>query len=383
MGFPNFGQNNCQMKIAVLGAGMVGRAIALDLVKDYQVSSFDINQANLETLSSYRTGIQLNQADLSLVSNYSEWLQDFDIVVTAVPGFMGYATLKAVINSGKNVVDISFFPENSLELDQLAIQNNCTVITDCGVAPGMSNFIIGRHNSEMQIDSISCYVGGLPQHKIPPFEYKAPFSPVDVIQEYIRPARLKENGMIVTKPAMSEIESLTFDGVGTLEAFNTDGLRSLLLTMPHIPDMKEKTLRYPGHAKLIIDLQSAGFFSNTPVVVNGQAIKPLDFTSQLLIDQWKLQPGEEELTVMRVTLNGQEKTVEYNLLDHYDNQTGLSSMARTTGFTCTAAVNLIIQGLFNKKGVFPPELIGENKQCFDFVITYLKDRGINWTLTQN
>ncbi|MET0462691.1 MAG: saccharopine dehydrogenase C-terminal domain-containing protein [Chitinophagaceae bacterium] len=369
------------MKIAVLGAGMVGRAIALDLAKDYQVSSFDKNLSNLEILSAFNNNIRLTQVDLSAFSNYAEWLRDFDVVVTAVPGFMGYSTLEAVINSGKNVVDISFFPENALELNQLAIQNNCTVITDCGVAPGMSNFIIGRYNSEMEITSIDCYVGGLPQNRIPPFEYKAPFSPVDVIQEYIRPARLKENGTIVTKPAMSEIERLTFDGIGTLEAFNTDGLRTLLFTMPHIPDMKEKTLRYPGHAKLITDLQAAGFFRNNPISVKGQSVIPLDFTSQLLIDQWKLHPGEEELTVMRVTLRGRTGIIEYNLLDHYDTTTGLSSMARTTGFTCTAAVNLITKKMFTKKGIFPPELIGNDQQCFDFVIRYLKDRGVNWKRT--
>lgn len=371
------------MKIAVLGAGMVGRAIAIDLAKDYAVTSFDVSQANLDKLSFAAENIQLKQADLLQTSAYAAWLQEFDLAVTAVPGFMGYATLEAVINAGKDVVDISFFPENVLQLNELAVQKNCTVITDCGVAPGMSNFIIGRYNAEMKIDSISCYVGGLPQNRTPPFEYKAPFSPVDVIQEYIRPARLKENGHVITKPAMSEIETLTFDGVGTLEAFNTDGLRSLLFTMSHIPDMKEKTLRYPGHAKLITDLQNAGFFNTTPININGQLITPLDFTSQLLIDQWKLLPGEEELTVMRVTITGEENIIEYNLLDHYDTKTGLSSMARTTGFTCTAAVNLITRGFFNKKGIFPPELIGPDKQCFDFVLNYLKDRRIHWSLNTN
>jgi lysine 6-dehydrogenase len=368
------------MKIAVLGAGMVGRAIAIDLAKEYSVTSFDVSQANLDILAS-AVNVQVKRADLSQTSSYSLWLQEFDLIVTAVPGFMGYATLEAVINTGKDVVDISFFPENALQLNDLAIEKNCTVITDCGVAPGMSNFIIGRYNAEMKIDSISCYVGGLPVNRIPPFEYKAPFSPVDVIEEYIRPARLKEHGKIVTKPAMSEIESLSFEEVGILEAFNTDGLRSLLFTMPHIPDMKEKTLRYPGHAKLITDLQRAGFFDTTPIDVNGQSVAPLEFTSRLLIDQWKLQPGEEEITVMRVTISGENKTVGYNLFDRYDKKTCLSSMARTTGFTCTAAVNLIIKGLFNKKGIFPPELIGESKRCFDFVINYLKDRGVNWTRT--
>jgi lysine 6-dehydrogenase len=366
------------MKIAVLGAGMVGRAIALDLAKEHEVTSFDISQSNLDQLYHSGKNIQRIKADLSATDLYADWLKEFGLVVTAVPGFMGYATLEAVISAGKNVVDISFFPENALQLNELAKQKNCTVITDCGVAPGMSNFIIGRHNAEMKIDTVSCYVGGLPQYKTPPFEYKAPFSPVDVIQEYIRPARLKENGIIVTKPAMSEREILHFNGVGELEAFNTDGLRSLLHTLPDIPDMKEKTLRYPGHAKLIIDLQLAGFFDTTPVMVNGVEVSPLDLTSQLLISQWKLQPGEEEFTVMRVTLTGEGQTIEYNLLDHYDQASGMSSMARTTGYTCTAAVNLILQGLFEKKGVFPPELVGSDGACFDFVMEYLKARQVDW-----
>src|SRR6185503_12264879 len=151
-----------------------------------------------------------------------------------------------------DVVDISFFPEDALLLDKLAKQKEVTAITDCGVAPGLSNLIIGRYNEEMKIDSFECYVGGLPKERIPPFQYKAPFSPVDVIQEYIRPARLVENGKLVIKPAMSDKEILHFDEAGDLEGFNTDGLRSLVTTMKHIPDMKEKTLRYPGHIDLII-----------------------------------------------------------------------------------------------------------------------------------
>lgn len=366
------------MKISVLGAGMIGRAIALDLANEYKVTAFDISQSNLDILYATGKDIRLVKADLTRTELYAGWLKDAGLVVTAVPGFMGYATLEAVIAAGKNVVDISFFPENALQLNELAKQKNCTVITDCGVAPGMSNFIIGRYNAEMKIDTVSCYVGGLPKHRIPPFEYKAPFSPVDVIQEYIRPARLKENGEIVIKPAMSERELLRFDEVGQLEAFNTDGLRSLLFTMPGIPDMKEKTLRYPGHAKLISDLQSAGFFNTDPVDVNGRQVIPLEFTSRLLIDQWKLQPGEEEFTVMRVTVTGEGKTVEYDLLDRYDTTTGTSSMARTTGYTCTAAVNLITKGLFKEKGVFPPEQVGPDKTCFDFVLNYLKHRGVIW-----
>jgi lysine 6-dehydrogenase len=371
------------MTIAVLGAGMVGRAIALDLAKEYAITSFDLSAVNLAALKNSTDTVQIVIADLSQFNEYKNWLSPFDLVVTAVPGFMGYKTLEAVINAGKNVVDISFFPEDVLHLDELAKQKGVTVITDCGVAPGMSNFIIGRYNEEMKITSFECYVGGLPKERKPPFQYKAPFSPVDVIQEYIRPARLVENGSIVTKPALSQRELMRFDEVGELEAFNTDGLRSLIYTMDHIPDMKEKTLRYPGHIDLIIALQQAGFFDTTALRINNTDITPLEFTSKLLVNEWKLGAEEEEFTVMKVIIKGEEKIVEYNLLDRYNEATKTSSMARTTGYTCTAAVNLITKGLFTEKGVFPPELIGKDKKCFDFVIGYLKERSVIWKKSES
>lgn len=370
------------MSIAVLGAGMVGRAIALDLANDYEVTSFDVSAENLLQLKSRNDKIKTFLADLADYKTYPDLLQAFDLVVTAVPGFMGFKTLEAVINAGKNVVDISFFPEDVLQLDKLAKEKNVTVITDCGVAPGMSNFIIGRYNEEMKVTSFECYVGGLPKEKKSPFQYKAPFSPIDVIEEYTRPARLVEDGSIVVKPALSERELIWFEEVGQLEAFNTDGLRSLIYTMKHIPDMKEKTLRYPGHIDLIIALQQAGLFDTHPISVKNTAISPLEFTSQLLINEWKLGPEEEEFTIMQVIVKGEkdgmEKTIRYDLYDEYDKASKTSSMARTTGYTCTAAVNLIAKNLFTEKGVFPPELIGRYKDCFDFVISYLKERNVNW-----
>ena len=357
---------------------MVGRAIALDLSKEYAVTSFDFNSFNLDELKFRNASIQTVSFDLSQYPEYKNRLDSFDIIVTAVPGFMGYNTLEAVINSGKNVVDISFFPENALQLDVLAKQKEVTAITDCGVAPGISNLILGRLNEEMKISFFECYVGGLPQHPKPPFYYKAPFSPLDVIQEYIRPARIMENGKIVIKPALSEKEIIKFDEVGELEAFNTDGLRSLVYTMSHIPDMKEKTLRYPGHIDLIIALKEAGFFDTALLQINNTKISPLDFTSNLLVNEWKMPENEEEFTVMKVIIKGEEKTIEYDLLDRYDAATKTSSMARTTGYSCTAAVNLIAKKIFEKKGVYPLEWVGKDKNCFDFVIEYLKERGIDW-----
>ena len=371
------------MKIAVLGAGMVGRTIALDLAKDYPVTSFDFNADNLDELIRGNVSIQTVTADLSQYSEYNNRLSSFDIIVNAVPGFMGYKTLEAVINAGKDVVDISFFPEDALQLDKLAKQKGITAITDCGVAPGISNFILGRCNEEIKIISFECYVGGLPQNPKPPFYYKAPFSPIDVIQEYIRPARNMEKGKIVTRPALSERELLKFDEVGELEAFNTDGLRSLIFTMAHIPDMKEKTLRYPGHIDFIISLKEAGFFDTIPLRINDVLITPLEFTSKLLVNEWKPGPQEEEFTVMKVIIksearlaDGQGKRIEYDLFDRYDAATKTSSMARTTGYTCTAAVHLIAKKMFSEKGVYPPELVGKDKYCFDFVMEYLNTRNV-------
>ena len=369
------------MTIAVLGAGMVGSAIALDLANDYSVTSFDLDPNKLTQLSERDSRINTVSANLSAFAEYKNLFSGFDLVVTAVPGFMGYKTLEAVIQAGKDIVDISFFPEDALQLNELAKKKNCTVITDCGVAPGMSNFILGRYNEEMSIRSFECYVGGLPKQKKPPFQYKAPFSPVDVIQEYIRSARLVEGGKIVVKPALSDREIISFAKVGPLEAFNTDGLRSLIFTMPHIPEMKEKTLRYPGHIDLIIALQQAGFFSEKTIHVGDTEISPLQFTSKILTDEWKLETGEEEFTVMKVILRGEDKTVTYALYDEYNKAARVSSMARTTGYTCNAAVNLILKKKFNEKGVFPPELVGKNKNCFDFVLSYLNDRGVKWIRT--
>lgn len=372
------------MKIAILGAGMVGSAIAIDLSKKFDVTSFDISEKNLSALQQHKS-ITCIKTDLSMYISYPAMLAEFDMVVSAVPGFMGYQTLQAIIESGKDVVDISFFPENALELDEAARQKNVTCIVDCGVAPGMSNLILGYHDTQMQIESFECMVGGLPKKRIKPFEYKAPFSPIDVIEEYTRPARYVENGHIVTRPAMSDTELIDFDHIGTLESFNTDGLRSILFTMSHIPDMKEKTLRYPGHIDLMKALLKAGFLAKDEIILNNEKIRPIDFTTSLLFDQWKLQPEEEEFTIMKIIIKGKmagkQMAVSYLLFDEYDATTKTSSMSRTTGYTCTAAINLLAEKLFTRKGVFPPEMLGKEKDCFDYILNYLSERNITYHKT--
>ncbi len=367
-------------KITVLGCGLVGRAIAIDLSNDYEVTSVDIDETALQQLAAFRP-VHTLCADVTQPGALKKAVQNADLVIGAVPGFMGFTVLQQVIENGKNVVDISFFEEDPFELDALAQKHNVTAVVDCGVAPGMSNMIAGYHHARMKVEKFECYVGGLPVERTLPYQYKAPFSPGDVIEEYTRPARLVENGNIVTREALSEAEFLEFEGVGTLEAVNTDGLRTLLKTM-NIPDMKEKTLRYPGHIHLMKIFRESGFFDKTPIQVKGTTIRPLDVISQLLFRQWKLNAGDQDITVMRVVVEGEEhgirKRYRYSLFDRFDVETGTHSMARTTGYTCTATANLVLTGLFSETGIFPPETVANRKECFEFVLKYLKDRGVNY-----
>ena len=222
-------------------------------------------------------------------------------------------------------------------------------------------------------------MGGLPVERRWPFDYKAGFAPHDVIEEYVRPARLVEGGRVVVKEALSEPELLDFPGVGTLEAFNTDGLRSLVLTLA-APFMKEKTLRYPGHVPLVRALRAMGFFSKDAVEVGGQLVRPLDVTAALVFPKWAFAEGEADLTVMRVSVaghgGGERVRYVWDLLDYYDEATGLRSMSRTTAFPATIVAGLIGEGAFVRPGVHPPEVLGAEPGLLDTVIRELHARGV-------
>jgi len=372
-------------KIIILGAGMVGKAMAIDLSTEYKVKSVDIDKESLDFLAK-NYEIETEVIDATNEELLSNAIKDFDLVISAVPGFLGLQTIKNVIKNRKDLVDISFLPEGVLDLDEMAKEYGVTVIMDCGVAPGMPNIIAGYHNEKMKIENFEYMVGGLPKLRTFPFEYKAPFSPCDVIEEYTRPARYVENGKEIVKPAMSDTELLEFENVGTLEAFNSDGLRSLIYTLDNIPNMKEKTLRYPGHIKMIQALKAAGFLDTKPIQYKGQDIIPFELSSEILFKAWKLNPEDEEFTIMRIVLQGEEngvkKEIVYDLYDEYDPIEKISSMARTTGFTATAAADMVLNNVFNEKGMFPPELVGKHPECFKYILSYLQERKINYIKTE-
>ena len=369
--------------IIVLGAGMVGSTIAIDLSKKHHITLTDYNQEALQKAKQKCNDLSIQLLDVTDKNTLQQTIKKFDLVVCAVPGFLGFEALKSIIEAEMNVIDISFFSENSLELDALAKEKNITAIVDCGVAPGMDNVILGHYNEKMKLTDFECLVGGLPKVKKWPFCYKAPFSPIDVIEEYTRPARYIENGKMITREALTDCEFVEFDKVGTLESFNSDGLRSIMFTMPHIKNMKEKTLRYPGHVEYVSVLKESGFFNTKEIEINGTKISPLDFTSKVLFDEWKLGETEEEITVMRITVKGENadgkiEEIVYTLHDEYCFETKTSSMARTTGYTASAAANLFLEGKFKEKGVFPPELVGKHEECFHYFLNYLKERNIHY-----
>ncbi len=360
-------------KIIVLGSGLVGSVIAKDLSEKHKVTSVDLSKRNLEKLNSET--INKICADVLEKDVLENLIKDFDLVVGALPGFMGYEIMRRVIMAKKNIVDISFYPEDPFGLDKIAKENNVVAIMDCGVAPGMGNVIFSHHNNSMEITEYECLVGGLPVKREWPFEYQAVFSPIDVIEEYIRPARYVRNSQLVIREALSDAELVDFDSIGTLESWNSDGLRTLIDTMSHVPNMIEKTLRYPGCVEYLKVLRECGYFSYDPIEINGQKIRPIDITSKLLFPMWEMKEGDKDYTVMRIRIVGEEKGKKvcytYNLLDKYQDNT--ISMARTTGYTCTAVANLVLAGKYGKKGISPPEFLGDH---FNSIDKYLKKRGV-------
>jgi len=363
------------MNIAVIGTGMVGRLIAVELSRDYQVFAIDNNLENLNLLNSYNPKIITNKMDIVK--------QDFlaglnaDLIVNCVPGFMGFNTSKKILKE-KTCVDISFMPEDCYDLEDYANKAKTALYPDAGVAPGLSNIIVGNLITNYDINEIKIMVGGLPKEKNPPWNYKAPFSPIDVIEEYTRPARIKEDGQIKTVNALTGKLDFEMEEIGKLEAFLTDGLRTLLdskLTRD-IPTLLEYTIRYPGHSSMISELIDSGKLDNTTISRNGKIVNQKELTTNKLFKEWKLTETDEEFTLLIITAKTMDsREISYVVYDEWKD--GWSSMSRTTGLTACAIVNLVLEKELKNIGVIPPEKLGSNQDYFDYVINYLKEKKIS------
>jgi lysine 6-dehydrogenase len=371
----------------VLGAGMVGSVIAEDLAgSGFTVTVADVNTDALERVSTRSKGtITVTDADCSDASVITAMATDVDIVFGALPSWLGLNALQAVIESGKSYCDISFMEEDPRTLDEMARDHGVTCVVDFGVAPGMSHLLCSYATHILDsCERLDIVVGGLPVDREWPWEYKAPWSPRDIIEEYLRPARLVEDGETITREALSEVELMELPGVGTLEAFNSDGLRTLCDTLD-VPNMRERTLRYPGHAELMRVFRSGGFFSTEPLQLGDQSVRPIDLTAKILINEWKYEQGEADLTVMRVEAEGckdnKNVILRWDLLDYYDSGKDQSSMARTTGFPSAAIGRMIADGTIDSPGVHPPEFFGGMNEIVDRLLSDLESRNVRFNRT--
>ena len=372
--------------VVVLGGGLIGSVIASDLAssRGMKVTVADSSGASLKNCIRRATRkIDTVEADLSDAEDIARVVAEADLVVGALPSGLGLNALETVIDAGRHYVDISFMSEGNLHLSELAKKKRVTAVVDMGVAPGMSNLLCGYGAKKLdRCDRLEILVGGLPRHRHWPWEYKASWSPSDVLEEYVRPVRVVEGGKIVWKEALAEPELADFEGVGTLETFLTDGLRSLADTLD-VPDMVEKTMRYPGHIELMRVLRHVGLFSPEPVTLpDGTTVKPLDLTSHLLFPQWKFEKGEPDCTVKRITAEGRLGKVDtrltWDVVDDLDPKTGFSSMSRCTAFPAAAMARMIADGTFKRRGVFAPEQIANDKGLLDRMLKELKSRGVEY-----
>ncbi|NCF39285.1 MAG: saccharopine dehydrogenase, partial [Planctomycetia bacterium] len=326
------------------------------------------------------------ETDLADAGEIAKVIENADLVVGALPSGLGMNALETVIDVGRHYVDISFMSEDNLHLAERAKKKRISVVVDIGVAPGMSNMLCGYGARKLdRCDRLEILVGGLPRHRHWPWEYKASWSPGDVLEEYVRPVRVVEKGEIVWKEALAEPELVDFEGVGTLETFLTDGLRSLADTLD-VPDMVEKTMRFPGHIELMRVMRHLGLFSADPVTLpDGTTVRPLDLTSHLLFPQWKFEKGEPDCTIMRITAEGMlgriPTRMAWDLVDGLDPATGFSSMSRCTAFPAAAMARMIADGTFKRRGVFAPEQIANDKGLLDRMLKELKARGVEYRAT--
>lgn len=379
-------------QFVVLGAGMVGSVIAADLAKqaDARVTIADRSETNLAKAAARAVAagatVETVVADLSQRAELERLAGPADVVVGALASHLGFQALEVMAELGKKYADISFMAEDMLPVDEAAKRSGAVCVVDCGVAPGMSNLLCGYGVSLLdEPEELEIYVGGLPVERTWPWDYKAGFAPADVLEEYTRPSRIVERGEVVVKTALSEPELMDFDGVGTLEAFHTDGLRSLADTLS-VPMMKERTLRYPGHIELMRVLRHLGLFSKEPLEVDGQMVVPLSLTSKLLFPQWTYEEGEADLTVMRILVRGRKDGARvehrWDLLDHYHPGEKATSMSRTTGLPCAIVARMLGEGRYAEPGVHPPEHLGPVPGVLEHVLSELAARDVEYRYSE-
>ena len=373
------------MRILVLGCGNIGSVIATDLAES--MPSTDIVIADKRRSRAEKVAALIQERNVAGIQldacNYRELVDNmkmFDLVVGALPGDIGYQSVKAAIDANVDLVDVSYMPENPLTLNKDAVKAGVMIIPDCGVAPGISNVFIGHAISKLDnVESVHVMVGGLPEESVPPLGYTLTWSSEGLIDEYTRRAKIVENGEVKEVEALTGLEEVEFPGAGKLEAFYTDGLRTLLHTTKDVKTMWEKTLRYPGHVEKIRLLKALGFFDERPIEVENVCLSPRKITVKLFEAKLR-RPEIKDILAMKVEISGMKEGLKkryiYHLLDRYDEKRGVTAMARTTAYPASILAQLTAQEIIEERGVVPLEKLCVEEEIFNKILAELEKRHI-------
>ncbi len=371
------------MRAITLGCGKIGSVLAKDFaesVEGAEVVLADRSEERAREAAVRIKGAGWVSADTSDYQGLVNTLREFDLVLGALPGDYGFRALEAAVEAGVDVVDVSYTPENPMELGEAAKKARIAVIPDCGVAPGLSSILVGYGASKLErVREAHIMVGGIPETPVPPLGYTITWSAEGLIDEYVRDVSIVENGEVVQVSALSGLEEMEFPGVGTLEAFYTDGLRTLVESLPGVESMYEKTLRFPGHVEKVRLLRELGFFGDEPLNVEGAEVSPRLLTARLL-ERSLRKPEVGDLLAMIIEVKGkaggEEKGYRYYVLDRFDREKGVTAMARTTAYTASIVAGMLAEGVIEEKGVIPPERLGMNEAVAERLLSELKNRGV-------
>jgi len=376
------------MKVVIMGCGNIGSVAAEDFstsMSRVQVVVADKDEAKARAVAQKinRSNVSWIQIDATNNDKLTNTLMDYDLVMGFLPGKLGYNLAEACLKAGRNLVDVSYMPESPLTLNDKAAKANVTIIPDCGLAPGISNVLVG--NAVKKLDrtlAVHIMVGGLPEKPIPPLGYIVTWSPENLIDEYERNAKIVKDGIKVEVEALTGLEEVEFPGFGRLEAFYTDGLRTLPDTIKNVDEMWEKTLRYSGHAEKIKLLKALGFFEEKEIKIDSVSVSPRRLTVKLFAEKLS-KPKINDVVALKVEVcgirNDKKKCYSYHLLDYSDEKRGITAMARTTAYPASIMAQLMLRGIIKEKGVVPPEKIGMNDEICKMFLEGLKKHGVRIT----
>jgi len=376
------------MKVLILGCGNIGSVAAEDIGKSIdsiEVVVADRNETRAKLIAEgiSESNVSWIQLDAAKHNELVKTLEDFDLAMGFLPGKLGHRLAEACIDARNDLVDVSYMAENPLTLNDKAIKAGVTIIPDCGLAPGISNTLVGYAAGKFdKVQTVCIMVGGLPEKPVPPLGYVITWSLESLIDEYTRKARIVKEGEIVEVEALNGLEEIEFPNVGRLEAFYTDGLRTLPYTVSNVDNMWEKTLRYPGHAEKIKLLKALGFFDEKQINVEDVSLSPRKLTVKLF-DQKLRRPEIRDIVAMKIEVSGikndKHMRYVYHMLDRYDENRGITAMARTTAYPASIIAQLMLKKAVKAKGVVPLERLGVSEEFFSKFLNELEKREIRIT----